>query len=126
MSVASSAASAGVSSAKGTPSVLVVEDDPGLATQLVRGLSRGGYRVDHVMTGQEALASGDPDVVPLDLGLPDVNDLRGQAGLARARGVLGGRATRWLLLAASIAGGLLIAAMTVHLAGPWAGYHHPG
>ena len=32
-------------------SVLVVEDDPGIATQLVRGLTRGGYRVDHVMTG---------------------------------------------------------------------------
>jgi DNA-binding response OmpR family regulator len=73
MSVASSAADAGVPSAKGTPSVLVVEDDPGLATQLVRGLSRGGYRVDHVMTGQEALASGDPDVVLLDLGLPDAD-----------------------------------------------------
>ena len=73
MSVASSAASAGLPSAKGTPSVLVVEDDPGLATQLVRGLSRGGYRVDHVMTGQEALASGDPDVVLLDLGLPDAD-----------------------------------------------------
>jgi hypothetical protein len=53
-------------------------------------------------------------------------DLRGPAGLARARGVLAGRAMRWLLLAASIAGGLLIAAMTVHLAGPWAGFHHPG
>jgi DNA-binding response OmpR family regulator len=73
MSVASSAAGAGLSSAKGTPSVLVVEDDPSLATQLVRGLSRGGYQVDHVMTGQEALASGDPDVVLLDLGLPDVD-----------------------------------------------------
>jgi len=56
MSVASSAAGAGLPSVKGSPSVLVVEDDPSLATQLVRGLSRGGYRVDHVMTGQEALA----------------------------------------------------------------------
>jgi DNA-binding response OmpR family regulator len=73
MSVASSAAGAGLPAVKGSPSVLVVEDDPGLATQLVRGLSRGGYRVDHVMTGQEALASGDPDVVLLDLGLPDAD-----------------------------------------------------
>ena len=48
MSVASGAASAGLPSSRGSPSVLVVEDDPGLATQLVRGLSRGGYRVDHV------------------------------------------------------------------------------
>jgi len=73
MSVASRAASAGLTSAKGSPRVLVVEDDPGLATQLVRGLSRGGYRVDHVMTGQEALKAGDPDVVLLDLGLPDAD-----------------------------------------------------
>jgi DNA-binding response OmpR family regulator len=51
----------------------VVEDDPSLATQLVRGLSRGGYQVNHVMTGQEALTSGDPDVVLLDLGLPDAD-----------------------------------------------------
>jgi len=53
------------------PSVLVVEDDQGIATQLVRGLTRGGYRVDHVLTGGEALAWGDPDVVLLDLELPD-------------------------------------------------------
>ncbi len=51
--------------------MLVVEDDPGIATQLVRGLSRGGYRVDHVLTGGEALAWGEPDVVLLDLELPD-------------------------------------------------------
>jgi len=37
MSVASSAAGAGPPAAQGTPSVLVVEDDPSLATQLVRG-----------------------------------------------------------------------------------------
>jgi DNA-binding response OmpR family regulator len=57
-------------------SVLVVEDDPGIATQLVRGLSRGGYRVDHVMTGAEALAWGDPDVVLLDLELPDIDGVQ--------------------------------------------------
>jgi len=52
-------------------SVLVVEDDQGIATQLVRGLSRGGYRVEHVTTGAQALAHPVPDVVLLDLGLPD-------------------------------------------------------
>ena len=51
--------------------MLVVEDDPGIATQLVRGLSRGGYAVDHVTTGRDALDRADPDVVLLDLGLPD-------------------------------------------------------
>jgi DNA-binding response OmpR family regulator len=53
------------------PSVLVVEDDEGIATQLVRGLTRGGYRVDHVTTGAKALAHDPADVVLLDLELPD-------------------------------------------------------
>ena len=57
----------------GTVSVLIVEDDQGIATQLVRGLTRGGYDVDHVTTGREALAWGEPDVVLLDLGLPDTD-----------------------------------------------------
>lgn len=55
----------------GGASVLVVEDDRGIATQLVRGLSRSGYAVDHVTTGGDALSRADPDVVLLDLGLPD-------------------------------------------------------
>jgi len=53
------------------PQVLIVEDDVGIATQLVRGLVRGGYRVEHVTTGREALAHGLPDVMLLDLELPD-------------------------------------------------------
>jgi DNA-binding response OmpR family regulator len=69
-------------------SVLVVEDDPGIATQLVRGLSRGGYAVDHVTTGRDALDRADPDVVLLDLGLPDgdgvdiCRQLRGRSEVA--------------------------------------------
>jgi DNA-binding response OmpR family regulator len=55
----------------GATSVLVVEDDRGIATQLVRGLSRSGYAVEHVTTGGDALSRADPDVVLLDLGLPD-------------------------------------------------------
>ena len=73
MTTASSAPGTGLPAGKGSPSVLVVEDDPSLATQLVRGLARGGYRVDHVTTGREALAAGGPDVVLLDLGLPDLD-----------------------------------------------------
>jgi DNA-binding response OmpR family regulator len=52
-------------------SVLVVEDDWGIASQLVRGLSRGGYDVTHVTTGEDALSQLAADVVVLDLGLPD-------------------------------------------------------
>jgi len=69
-------------------SVLVVEDDPGIATQLVRGLTRGGYAVDHVTTGRDALDRADPDVVLLDLGLPDgdgvdiCRQLRERSGVA--------------------------------------------
>jgi DNA-binding response OmpR family regulator len=55
------------------PRALVVQDDPGIATQLLRGLSRGGYAADHVTTGRDALARGKPDVVLLDLGLPDMD-----------------------------------------------------
>ena len=73
MTTVSSAPGAGLPAGQGSPSVLVVEDDPSLATQLVRGLIRGGYRVDHVTTGREALAAAGPDVVLLDLGLPDVD-----------------------------------------------------
>src|SRR5215475_189225 len=69
----------------GSTKVLVVEDDPGIASQLVRGLSRSGYEVDHVTTGGDALSCADPDVVLLDLGLPD------HVGIGAAQGVAAGR-----------------------------------
>src|SRR5246500_2171744 len=53
--------------------VLVVEDDPGIATQLVRGLIRAGYETGSVTTGKAALDWPAPDVVLLDLGLPDMD-----------------------------------------------------
>jgi DNA-binding response OmpR family regulator len=65
-----------VGSDTGSASVLVVEDDPGIAAQLVRALTRGGYQVGHVVTGAEALRWGDPDVVLLDLGLPDTDGVQ--------------------------------------------------
>jgi len=53
----------------------VVEDDPGIATQLVRGLERAGYTADSVAMGAEALRRPPSDVVLLDLGLPDVDGM---------------------------------------------------
>ena len=47
-------------------------------------------------------------------------DLAGRAG-RRANEVLAGRAARWLLLTASVLVGLLLAVLTVHRAGAWAG-----
>jgi DNA-binding response OmpR family regulator len=55
--------------------VLVVEDDPGIATQLVRGLERAGYHADSVSLGAEALRRPAADVVLLDLGLPDIDGI---------------------------------------------------
>jgi DNA-binding response OmpR family regulator len=54
--------------------VLVVEDDRGIADSLVRGLRRAGYEASGVETGYGALTTAPaPDVVLLDLGLPDVD-----------------------------------------------------
>lgn len=53
--------------------VLVVEDDDAIAEPLGRGLEREGFQVDRVATGEAALASEVPDVVLLDLGLPDLD-----------------------------------------------------
>jgi DNA-binding response OmpR family regulator len=55
--------------------VLVVEDDRSISEQLVRGLGRAGCKVVAVGTGAEAHASGDADLVLLDLGLPDVDGM---------------------------------------------------
>ena len=61
---------------EGQTSVLIVEDDASIAAQLVRGLTRGGYQVEHVMTGHDALARGKQDVVLLDLELPDLDGVQ--------------------------------------------------
>ena len=53
--------------------LLVVEDDPGIAEPLRRGLQREGFDVDQVATGAAALAAAECDLVLLDLGLPDLD-----------------------------------------------------
>jgi DNA-binding response OmpR family regulator len=55
--------------------VMVVEDDGGIATQMVRGLARAGYEAERVATGAEALERTSADVVLLDLGLPDIDGI---------------------------------------------------
>jgi DNA-binding response OmpR family regulator len=68
--------SARLSADPGSARVLVVEDDPGVASQLIRALIRGGYAVDRVATGRAALNRGRSDVVLLDLGLPDTDGVQ--------------------------------------------------
>jgi DNA-binding response OmpR family regulator len=50
-----------------------VEDDDAIAAPLVEGLSREGFDVTRVATGAAALAAPTPDVLLLDLGLPDID-----------------------------------------------------
>jgi DNA-binding response OmpR family regulator len=56
--------------------VLLVEDDATIRTALVRGLGERGHAVDSAptaMAGLERAVSHPPDVVVLDLGLPDLD-----------------------------------------------------
>ena len=55
--------------------VLVVEDDHAIADAIADGLQRVGFDVDRVDTAAKALAAPLPDVVLLDLGLPDRDGL---------------------------------------------------
>jgi DNA-binding response OmpR family regulator len=67
--------------------VLVVEDDATIRSSLIRGLTERGHAVlsaPTAMAGLEQAVSARPDVVVLDLGLPDLD---GTAMLRMLRGV---------------------------------------
>jgi DNA-binding response OmpR family regulator len=58
--------------------ILVVEDDPGIALTLQKLLTNGGYNVVWVATGAEAapaVEQAKPDLIMLDLVLPDADGL---------------------------------------------------
>lgn len=59
------------------PTILVVDDEPHIRRLLQGTLGRAGYRVAEAASAREALAmlAGEPDVVLLDLGLPDRDGL---------------------------------------------------
>jgi two-component system response regulator MprA len=70
-------------------SVLIVEDDDELRAVLGRGLAEEGFAVDSVSTGSALLARTAqhvPDVLIIDVGLPDA-DGRDLCQALRARGV---------------------------------------
>ncbi len=56
-------------------SVLIVEDDPGIASQLARGLQMAGYETSSAAAGRDIPGWPAADVVLLDLGLPDVDGI---------------------------------------------------
>jgi DNA-binding response OmpR family regulator len=55
--------------------VLIVEDERPIAEPLAEGLRREGFEVDWAATGAAALEAAEPDVVLLDLRLPDMDGL---------------------------------------------------
>ena len=60
------------------PQILVIDDDPGLLSVCTVGLKALGHRVRTAETGNEGLthtAIHAPDVIVLDLGLPDLDGL---------------------------------------------------
>jgi two-component system KDP operon response regulator KdpE len=60
------------------PQILIIDDDPGLLNVCRVGLEALGYRVRTAETGNEGLTEAAlraPDVIVLDLGLPDMDGL---------------------------------------------------
>jgi two-component system, OmpR family, response regulator len=56
--------------------ILLIEDEPAISSLIARALSAAGYAVDRVETGTDGLehaASGDYDLVLLDLVMPDLD-----------------------------------------------------
>src|SRR6201989_1393338 len=69
--------------------ILVVEDDPETAGQLVEQLTTSGYQVDLAASGNEALSRGaacDYAVITIDRMLPDIDGIAGMRQL-RDRGI---------------------------------------
>jgi two-component system, OmpR family, response regulator RegX3 len=62
----------------GRVKVLLVEDDKSIAESIIASLKQAGLDVQHVMTGAEAIVAVSdtpPDVILMDLGLPDMDGL---------------------------------------------------
>jgi two-component system KDP operon response regulator KdpE len=77
--------------------VLVVDDEPGILRAVETNLGRHDFRVDGARTGEEALEAyvrTHPDLVLLDLGLPDMD------GLDVIRAIRGRAATPIIVLSA--------------------------
>ncbi len=53
--------------------LLIVEDEDSIAIPLADGLRREGFEVERVATGAQALAAPEPDLILLDLRLPDMD-----------------------------------------------------
>ena len=83
--------------------VLVVEDDPGVASLLRRGLAFEGYDVAHVSDGGQALVSvrnQAPDLLILDVMLPVMNGIEVARRIRSAEAQSGSKSLPILMLTA--------------------------
>ena len=71
--------------------ILIVEDDDAIGSELLKALAASGYEANLVQDGRTALADGHahpPDLILLDLGLPDIEGVelcrRLRAGLPQS------------------------------------------
>lgn len=83
--------------------VLVVEDDPGVASLLRRGLAFEGYEVAHVSDGGQALMSvrnDPPDLLILDVMLPVINGIEVAKRIRSAEAKSGSKSLPILMLTA--------------------------
>ncbi len=58
--------------------ILLVEDDTAIATEMIKALRKEGFAVEHETAGKTALdvlPVVEPDLVLLDLGLPDIDGI---------------------------------------------------
>ena len=58
--------------------ILIVEDEINIATPTRKHLERDGFEVEHVVSGEEALAvveANPPSLIVLDLNLPGIDGL---------------------------------------------------
>lgn len=53
--------------------ILLVEDEDSIAEPLIEGLEREGHAVTRVALGRDAIAAAEPDLILLDLRLPDID-----------------------------------------------------
>ena len=78
--------------------ILVVEDEPDLASAVADGLRLEGYAVDVATDGESALlllAGTEYDVVCLDLNLPGIDGLEVCRRIVEAAGPMARRSGRW-------------------------------
>ena len=68
--------------------ILLIEDNKSLAEGMVTALERAGYAIDHTDKGTEGLRlfrASPPDILILDLGLPDIQGIDVLKSLRRER-----------------------------------------